>query len=69
MHACVCGLYLISAFCHHLICGLPPFGCIVLSLPYIKVSESGLEAVARWGEVGVVYLEEKKARKVKIKLL
>lgn len=24
MHACVCGLYLISALCHHLICGLPP---------------------------------------------
>lgn len=41
----------------------------MLSSPYIKASESGLQAVALWGEVGVVYLEEKKARKVKIKLL
>lgn len=36
MHACVCGLYLISALCHHLNCGLPSFWSIVLKSPMHK---------------------------------
>lgn len=36
MHACVCGLYLISALCHQLNCGLPSSWSIVFISPMYK---------------------------------
>lgn len=69
MHARVCGLYLISALCHHLICGLPSFWFIVLVSPMHK------DLRTAWADDSVCRLLHsrggggEKARKVKIKSL